>query len=399
MKDMHIKRFESLCAKEPKDLSLNKSHILPIYASSSFVFDTIDQGIDIFTQKEDGYVYSRYGNPTINSVAQKLAHMEAFDLDVEAYAFLTSTGMSAIHCAIGALLQSGDMVITQGNLYGGTTDLLRKIFSKLKIETIFCDLSDPQAVKEALSNDPDIKMIYLETPTNPTLSCIDIRSIVDLAKQYECISVIDNTFCTPYLQRPLTLGVDVVIHSTTKYLNGHGNSIAGAIITTKDNYRDQIFEFLKLSGSTCNPFDAWLLHNGMKTLTLRMDRHSQNAMELAKYLASKGEVKHVNYPGLESHATHHIAKSQMSQYGGMLSFELKSGLEGGKSFMNRLKSSTMAPTLGDIDTLILHPASSSHLKVPKEMRERNGITDGLIRISVGIEAIEDIIDDIDQAIA
>ena len=398
MKDMHMKHFESICAKESKDPRINKTHVLPIYASSSFVFDTIDQGIDIFNNRQEGYVYSRYGNPTVNSVAAKLAQLESFDLEDDAFAFLTSTGMSAIHTTIAALLQSGDKILTQGNLYGGTTDLLIRILSKFNIETIFCDLNDHEKVESLLKAHSEIKMLYFETPTNPTLSCLDIEALSKLAKKHNCISAIDNTFATPYLQRPLSLGVDIVIHSTTKYLNGHGNSIAGAIITTVKDYGDQIFDFLKLSGSTCNPFDAWLLHNGMKTLTVRMDKHCENALALAIYLSEHHAIKQVNYPGLENHPTHEIAKKQMSLFGGMMSIELKSGLEGGIKFMNKLKTSTMAPTLGDIDTLILHPASSSHLKVPKAMRERNGITDGLIRISVGIEAIEDIIQDIEQAL-
>lgn len=398
MKAKHIKHFESLCAKETKDQSINKTHILPIYASSSFVFDTIDQGIDIFNNRKDGYVYSRYGNPTVNSVATKLAQLETFDLEDEGFAFLTSTGMSAIHISVAALLKSGDKILTQGNLYGGTTDLFRKIFSKVNIEAIFCDLGDMNQVSKALEDHSDIQMIYFETPTNPTLSCLDIQNLSNIAQEHNCISIIDNTFATPYLQRPLNMGVDIVIHSTTKYLNGHGNSIAGAIVTTNTDYRDQIFEYLKLGGANCNPFDAWLLHNGMKTLTIRMDKHCQNAMTIARYLDEHPKIKTVNYPGLESHPTHLIAKKQMTQFGGMLSFELDSGLDGGIEFMNKLKTCTMAPTLGDIDTLILHPASSSHLKVPRDMRERNGITDGLIRMSVGIESTEDIIHDIEQAL-
>lgn len=399
MTNKQLKHFESLCAQETKDTRSNKTHILPIYASSSFVFDNIDQGIDIFNKREEGYVYSRYGNPTVDSVARKLAQMEAFDLDKEAYCFLTSTGMSAIHVALSAVLKSGQKILTQGNLYGGTTNLFRKVFSKFNIETIFCDLQNEKEIQKVLNENPDIALIYLETPTNPTLSCIDIKKIVTLAKEHNCFTAIDNTFATPYLQRPLNDGVDIIIHSTTKYLNGHGNSIAGAIITQSEEIRETIFETLKLGGASCNPFDAWLLHNGMKTLSLRMDKHSQNAMGLATYLSDHPAIGLVNYPGLETHPSHHIAKKQMTQFGGMMSIELKSGLEGGIKFMNKLKTCTMAPTLGDIDTLILHPASSSHLKVPKEMREKNGITDGLIRISVGIESIHDLIEDLDQALS
>jgi len=393
-----LKHFESICVKEVIDPVSTKPHILPIYATASYVMEDSQQGIDIFSGKRDGHIYSRYGNPTIEAAAHKLAILESFGQDTMAKCYLTSTGMSAIYTAVASQLSSGDKLVTQGNLYGGTTEMMTKLLKKLGIETIFTDLADVQNIESVISKNPEVKMIFLETPTNPTLSCLDIEAITSICKSKNILSVIDNTFCTPFIQRPFNYGVDIVIHSTTKYLNGHGNAISGAILSHNMDINQKIWEFLKLAGGTSNAFDAWLLHNGMKTLVLRMKQHCNNALALATFLEQHKAVVQVNYPGLENHPTHSIAKKQMSLFGGMLSFELKGGIASGIKFMDRLKHCTMAPTLGDVDTLILHPASSSHLKVEKEMRLRNGITDGLIRVSVGIENFDDIKEDISQAL-
>jgi methionine-gamma-lyase len=253
-------------------------------------------------------------------------------------------------------------------------------------------------IEHQLQIDSSIKLIYGETPANPSMTCIDLKKLGALGKKYGVKTVIDNTFCTPYLQQPLLHDIDFVIHSTTKYLNGHGNSIAGAIIGSDSESIEKIWQVMKLAGTNTNPFDAWLLNNGLKTLALRMDAHCNNAMELAEWLNTLQGVIKVNYPGLDSHPDHQIAKSQMKKFGGMLSFELEGGIEKGMDFMNKLKFCTLAPTLGDVDTLVLHPASSSHLKVDRDVRIINGITDGLIRLSVGIEDINDLKSDIYQAL-
>lgn len=392
-------RFRSLCVKEYRDNKSTKPHQLPIYATSSFSFDSVEQGIDIFTGKEKGHVYGRYGNPTIDTVGQKLADLEAFGTDLDAWAFLTSSGMSAISTLTLSLLKAGDKILTQGNLYGGTTELFTKVISQSGIQTIFVDLSDDEKWVQLLKNDKNIKLIYLETPANPTLACVDIEKIAKIASGFGVLTCIDNTFCTPYLQRPLALGVDFVIHSTTKYLNGHGNAITGVIVGAGEQYKKKIWTTLKLLGTTCNPFDAWLVNNGLKTLALRMDRHGENAMKLSQFLENHPSVAKVNYCGLKSHPSYEIATKQMSQYGGMMSFELKGGLQPALKLMNSLNLATNAPTLGDVDTLILHPATSSHLNVDKILREANGISDGLIRVSVGIEDIQDIIQDFENALS
>jgi len=390
--------FGSICVHEIADQRTTKPHQLPIYATSSFEFENIDQGINIFSGEEKGHSYSRYANPTIEAVAKKLAILETYGSELEATAVMTSSGMSAISTILLALCNQGDKVLSQGNLYGGTTELLLKILQPKGIETILINLQYLDNVETHLKENPEIKVLYFETPANPTLACLDIEELAKLAKKYNCLTVVDNTFPTSYLQKPLLLGCDFVIHSTTKYLNGHGNSIAGVIIGKDSATMDKkVWTAMKLLGTNCSPFEAWLTNNGLKTLELRLDRHCANAIAIAEYLHSHPRVEVVNYPGLPSHPDHHIAKKQMHAFGGMLSFELKGGLQNGIDFMNRIKMCVLAPTLGDVDTLILHPASSSHVNIPKEIRERNGITDGMIRLSVGIENVQDIIDDLEQA--
>ena len=395
---LHI---NSICAKEVKDQRTTTPHILPIYATSSFAFESIDEGIDIFTQKKKGHGYGRYGNPTVDAVALKLAALETAGTSREAAAMLFSSGQAAVSTLMMGMLKTGDKILTQGNLYGGTTELFTKVLAPFGIETILTDLHDLDKVEDMVKNDPLIKMLYFETPANPTLACVDIAGLAGIAQKHGRLSTIDNTFATPYLQQPIGLGVDFVVHSTTKFLNGHGNSIAGALVTPhveQMGMKGRIWQVMKLAGTNCNPWDAWLLHNGMKTLALRMERHSENALAISQFLEKNEKVERVNYCGLPSHPDHVITKKQMKSFGGMLSFELKAGVEGGIRFMNAIQNCTLAPTLGDVDTLILHPASMSHLNIPKEIRLQNGITDGLIRLSVGIEHVGDIIADLDQAI-
>ena len=391
--------FGSLCVHELEEKRTTRPHQLPIYATSSFEFENINQGIDIFSGKEKGHVYGRYGNPTIEAVADKIALMETFGMDIEAKAILFSSGMSAIATLMMSALKAGDKVLSQGNLYGGTTELLKSVLGNFGVETVFIDLQDLDLVEQQLKSDPAIKLLYFETPANPTLACVDIQALANLAKKHQRLTAIDNTFCTPYLQQPFKFGVDFIIHSTTKFINGHGNSISGAVVGKDVDFMEsKVWKTMKLTGTNCNPFDAWLVNNGMKTLELRMDRHCTNAMEVATFLEAHPKIKSVNYNGLISHPDHELAKKQMKAFGGMLSFELNGGLENGIEFMNKISFCSLAPTLGDVDTLILHPASSSHYNVAKEVREKNGITDGLIRMSIGIENVSDIVNDLEQAL-
>jgi methionine-gamma-lyase len=330
-----------------------------------------------------------------------LARLESFDLPESGIAFMCSSGMAAIHVLMLSLLPKGGKVLTQANLYGGTTELFTKVFEGLGIEPIFTDLSDLDKVAEILKSDPGIKVIYLETPSNPGMDCVDLEKIAVIAKSAQCQTIVDNTFATPFIQRPLSLGIDFVIHSTTKYLNGHGNGIAGVIIGTDRTFmQEKVWNVLKLTGATCNPFDAWLVANGLRTLALRMERHNSNALALAEWLEKQDRtVLKVNYPGLTAHPSHQVASRQMSGYGGMLSFEVINGREGAMAVMDNLKIASIAPTLGDVETLVIHPATSSHLKIPVAIREAQGIREGLIRVSVGTEGIQDLIADFSQALA
>lgn len=354
--------------------------------------------MDIFLGKQPGHIYSRFGNPTVDAVAEKIARLESHQTGFEASGLLTSSGMAAIATLLMSLLKAGDCILTQGNLYGGTTALFRDVLQPLGISFQATNLSRPGQVESRLESSKNIRLLYYETPANPTLDCYDMATLAELAHKYNCIVVADNTFATPYLQQPLKSGADFVIHSATKYLNGHGNSTAGAIVG-KDGglMKEAVLPKLKLLGANCNAWDAWLLNNGLKTLELRMERHCRNARKLAEWLEHHPGVEKVNYPGLASHPAHAVARRQMKDFGGMLSFELKGGLEAGKQFMNRLQFCTLTPTLGDVDTLVLHPASMSHISVPRELRLQHGITDGLVRISTGIENIEDIIEDVEGA--
>lgn len=390
--------LQSLCVKEYPDQRTTKPHQLPIYATSSFEFENMEEGIDIFTGKKTGHVYGRYGNPTIDTVSRKLADMETFGTGLSGYGFLTSSGMSAISTLVLSLIKAGDTILTQSDLYGGTTEMFIKVMAQTGIKTIFTDLTVYDSVEQILQSDRSVKILYFETPANPTMKCIDILQMSRLAKKYGVITCVDNTFCTPLVQQPLALGIDFVIHSTTKYLNGHGNSIAGVIIGHEEKYKKQIWTTLKLLGTTCNAWDAWLINNGLKTLPIRMVKHTQNAMAVAEYLEKHPKVRMVNYNGLVSHPYHEVASRQMKMYGGMLSFEIDAKIDQVLGILNKLRFCTMAPTLGDVDTLVLHPATSSHLNVDKYQREANGITDGLVRLSVGIEDSEDIINDLDNAL-
>ncbi len=398
---MQAPHIDSICARETDEKRTTRPHILPIYATSSFAFENIEEGIEIFSNKKAGHVYSRYGNPTCDAVAEKIAALEAAGLGIEAAGLLFSSGQAAVTSLVMGLLKSGDKILTQGNLYGGVTELFVKVFQPLGIEPILMDLHDLDKVDELLKKDEKIKLLYCETPANPTLACVDLEALAEIARRHGRLSAIDNTFPTPYLQQPLRFGIDYVIHSTTKFLNGHGNSIGGCIVTPhleQLQMGGSIWQIMKLAGTNGSPFEAWLTHNGMKTLALRMERHCSNALEIAQFLEKNDRVERVNYCGLPSHPDFAIAKKQMRGFGAMLSFELKGGLEAGIRFMNRIRFCTLAPTLGDVDTLILHPATMSHLNVPREIRLQNGITDGLVRLSTGIEHVGDIIQDLEQAL-
>lgn len=381
------------------------AHQVPIYASSTYVYDTAEQGMRRFSGKEEGYIYSRWGNPTITEAANKIAALETFGVTdknghpVEVKGILHASGMAAISTLMLAALKPGDKILTHFSLYGGTDELVQKILPAFNITAEIIDLRDLNKAEAAMKKG-DIKLLYLETPANPTIQCVDLEELCKLAKRYSLTVACDNTFATPYLQQPFRHGVDFVVHSTTKFLNGHGTAIGGVLLGKDlELMNTYITKVHRLLGGNANPFDAFLLVQGIKTLELRMDRHCYNAMEVANFLEKHSAVARVNYTGLASHPDHKVAKKQMRHPGSMLSFELKKGLQGGIDFMNKLRMCVRTVSLGTCDTLLSHPASMSHAGVPKEQREKYGITDGLIRMSVGIENAQDIISDLEQALS
>lgn len=398
--------FESICIKDNFDLSKNSfSHTPPIYASSTFVYESPEKTIRVFQGKEKAFIYNRWGTPNTELVEEKIASLESFGIHkngnpLKLHAVIFSSGMAAISSIFMSLgLKSGDCVITQGNLYGSTTEFLDSILSRLGVKIIFTDLKNLALTEKLIQANPYTRILYMETPSNPTIDCYDLESLTKLAKKYKIKSAIDNTFATPYLQQPFKYDIDFVAHSTTKYLNGHSNALGGIVIGKDiDFMQKEVWKMRKLFGGSISSFDAWLLNNGIKTLPIRMEKHCTNAMAIAQMLEKHSGINKVNYLGLKTHPDHLLAKKQMKNFGGMMSFELKGGIKAGIRFMKKIRFCTLTATLGTPDTLIQHPASMTHVQVPKKQREQYGISDGLIRLSVGIENVQDIITDLKQAI-
>jgi len=389
---------ESYAVSEMYKVPSDKPHTLPIYATSSYEMESLEHSIDIFEGKKEGFVYSRYGNPTVQALEEKIALLEKGSLKKDVKAIMTSSGMSAISTLMIELLNSGDILVTPDGLYGGSTELLVSISKKIGFTLLYADLNDMDALNE-LQLKNKITAVYFETPGNPLLNCVDIKKLTGFCKKNKITSVCDNTISTPYLQQPLSIGVDYVIYSTTKYLAGHGNSIAGCIVSTHTSKMNgDILKNMRLLGTNCSPFEAWLTYIGLKTLHLRMERQCSNAIALAKFLNGHPKVNKVNHTSLSDHPFHKLAIDQMSNHAPLMSFEVKGGLKGAKKFMNALQLITHAPTLGDLDTLILHPDSSSHRNIPIHKRKEIGITPGLIRMSTGIENLNDLKADILQAL-
>jgi methionine-gamma-lyase len=382
------------------------SHLPPIYATSTFTFDTAEQGMRRFAGQEDGYIYTRWGNPTFTVAEDTIAALEAHNIKdkdgnpLRLKAFLQASGQAAMTTMFLANLSAGDTVLSHFSLYGGTHELLHKVLGQSGISTIIADLRDLNIVEDTIKRNPSIKLVHIETPANPTIQCVDIEAVSKIAKQHGLIVTVDNTFATPYLQQPFLYDVDFVFHSTTKFLNGHGTAIGGVLLGKDlDVMNGKVYKWYKLLGGNSNAFDAFLLIVGMKTLEVRMDRHCSNAVTVADYLVKHPKVAKVNYTGLPDHPDYTTALKQMRHPGAMMSFELKGGLEAGKRFIDRLQMCVRAVSLGTVDTLISHPASMSHFGVAREQRLEYGITDGLIRLSVGMENIADILNDLEQAFA
>jgi methionine-gamma-lyase len=397
--------FDTICIRGGHTAESNRAHLTPIYASSTYTFDSAEQSINVFKGDEKGYIYGRWGNPTITEAEEKIALLEAFGLTdasgnpLQLKAILHSSGMAALCTMIMGNMKAGQKLLSHFSLYGGTHELVEKILPNFGIEPVIIDFHDLNKVEETIKADKSITLLHIETPANPTLQCIDLEALASLGKKYDLTVCVDNTFATPYLQQPFKYAVDYVMHSTTKFLNGHGTAIGGVLLGRDiEKMSKSITKTHRLFGGNSNAFDAFLLTNGLRTFGLRMERHCSNAAQVAEYLNSHEGVAQVNYLGLASHPDHALAQQQMKHPGAMLSFELKGGFDAGIKFMNSLKMCTNAVSLGTCDTLLSHPASTTHLGVSREQRLKFGITDGLIRMSVGFENINDIINDLEQAI-
>jgi len=399
-KKFSMNGFSSVAVHGGHKKDPNYAHLVPVYASSTYVYDTAEQGMRRFSGEEEGYIYARWGNPTVSEAEEKIAALEAFDLNLDLKGILHSSGMAAIATLMLGTLKTGGKILTHYSLYGGTEELLQKVLPGLGITAVIADLRQIDKVEDLIKGDKGIKMMYLETPANPTIQCIDLQDLSAIAKRHNLIVACDNTFATPYLQQPFKYDVDFVVHSTTKFLNGHGTAIGGCLIGRDiEKMNTIITKTHRLLGGSASPFDAFLLINGMKTLELRMERHCSNAAAVAGHLEKHSSIEKVNYAGLLSHADHATAMKQMKHPGPMMSFEVKGGLQSGIDFMNKLQMCVRTVSLGTCDTLLSHPASMTHYGVPKEQREQYGITDGLIRMNVGIEDVNDIINDLEQALS
>lgn len=385
-----MKHFETKAIRLQLERSQEKEHSVPIFPTSSFVFSDADEMRMAFTEEIEANIYSRYSNPSVREFENKMAALENTES-----AIATASGMSAVFATFACFLSQGDHVLLSQAVFGSTIKLFENFFTKWGVSF---DLVKSSNVEDWVSRfKPSTRLVYLETPSNPALDIFDLRAFAALAKNHGALLIVDNCFATPYLQNPIRLGADIVIHSATKYIDGQGRVLGGLIAGRKDLIT-QIIPFMRNAGPTLSPFNAWILSKSLETLAVRMDRHCQNALQLAQYLESKSQILYVKYPFLPSHPGCDIAKSQMKEGGGIVAFELKGGLEAGKKMIDQVTMLSISPNLGDTRSIITHPASSTHSKLTRQQREDVGITDGLIRVSVGMEHIDDIIADIEQAI-
>ncbi len=382
-------------AADPSHAYLN-----PIYQTASFRFDSLAESEATFAGKRAGYFYTRNGNPTIAALEAKLAALEEVGLDEPARALAFGSGMAAVSAVLLALAEAGGQIISQEALYSATYQIEATLLPRYGIGVTFVDPSDPAAVAHALDEaGPRARLVFLETPVNPTLRCIDIAAIAEITHAHGALLVVDNTFATPYGQRPLALGADVSVYSTTKFISGHGAIIGGAVVARASaDFCPWLELYRKHLGAVPGPFDAWLTALGLRTLHVRMERHCANALAVARFLEAHPQVAAVHYPGLPGFPDHALAARQMTAFGGMVSFDLKGGGEAARCVLDAVRLCVITPTLGTFDTLITHPATMSHFELSPAERHRMGISDGLIRLSVGLEDAADIIADLGQAL-
>jgi len=379
--------LETQAIRAGHDRTHEGEHSMPIFATSSYVFKSAEEASLKFTGKVPGNIYSRFTNPTVDTFQKRLALMEKGE---RCLAF--ASGMAAIMAVGMGLLKAGDHVVSSRSVFGNTILMFQNYFGKFGVETDFVKLTDLTAWEAAIK--PNTRFLFLETPSNPMIEIADIKALADIAHKHGCLLVVDNVFCTPVLQKPLELGADIIVHSATKYIDGQGRCVGGAVIASDEIIEKQIYPYLRTGGATMSAFNAWVFLSGLETLAVRMKAHCDNAFELAKWLENQDSVAKVHYPGLESHAQHELAKQQQSHFGGVVSFELKGGKEQAWKLIDSTKMLSITANLGDVKTTITHPATTTHGRLSAEVRAEAGITDSLVRISVGLENVQDIKQDL-----
>jgi len=383
----HNYGLDTLAVRGGQVRTQESEHSEPIFPTSSYVFDSAANAAAIFSGEESGNIYSRFTNPTVRTFEQRLALLEGGERCVA-----TSSGMAAIMTSCYALLEQGDHIISSKAIFGSTVMLFNNFVAKFGVDITYVDLTDYDAWEAAIT--PKTKFVFLETPSNPLTEIVDIQRLSEITKAKNVLLIVDNCFCTPALQKPLDLGADIVIHSATKYLDGQGRCIGGAVIGSEDVVGQSVYGFLRTAGPTMSPFNAWIFLKGLETLRIRMKAHSENALQLAQWLEAQDAVSQVNYPGLVSHPQHELAKSQQSDFGGVLSFVLKGGKKAAWELIDNTKLLSITANLGDTKTTITHPGTTTHGRLTDEQKADAGIDDGLVRIAVGLEDISDLINDL-----
>jgi len=383
--------LETLAVRAGQHRTPEGEHAEPIFPTSSYVFDSAAAAAARFSGEEPGNIYSRFTNPTVRTFEERLAAMEGGERCVA-----TSSGMSAIYATCAGLLKTGDHVVSSRSVFGTTTVLFTNFLHKFGIETTFVAQEDVDEWAKAIR--PETRLLFLETPSNPLTAIADIRALADLAHAHDCLLVVDNCFCTPVLQRPFDLGADIVIHSATKYLDGQGRCIGGAVVGSQDIVGGDVFGFLRTCGPSMSPFNAWVFLKGLETLSIRMKAHCASAQILAEWLQEQPAVARVFYPGLASHPQHALASAQQSGYGGIVSFEVKGGQAAAWKVIDSTKICSITANLGDTKTTITHPATTTHGRLTPEQRADSGISDGLVRVAVGLETLDDLIDDLQRGL-
>ena len=387
---MKNKEFETKAIRHQVERTQQREHSVPIFATSSYMFEDAEHARALFAKEAEGNVYSRYSNPNNDEFVDKLCLLEGAETGIS-----TASGMAAMFVSIASFLNQGDHIVACRSVFGSTHQILTQLLPRWGITHTYVDIHDTDGWEKAIT--PKTKMFFFETPSNPALDLIDIEKISEIAKAHNILVNVDNCFATPYLQNPIEWGADIVTHSATKFIDGQGRMLGGAILGRKELI-DEVMFMGRHTGPAMSPFNGWILSKSLETLAVRMDRHCSNALELATFLSNHDQVKLVKYPYLESHPQHELAKKQMRQGGGIVTFEVKGGLEQGRKFLNTLKMLSLSANLGDTRSIATHPASTTHSKLTDEERNTVGITPGLVRISTGLENIKDIIEDIDQAL-